>query len=69
MYVERAADEEMCIYCLGEIKFFILFSFYIFITIHFINMVLKESLEFFLHDTFWKAWKLPFISEIWKIYF
>jgi len=31
IYIERAADDEMCIYCLGVMNFFI-FSFYIFVT-------------------------------------
>jgi len=41
MYVDRAADDEMCIYYLVVITFFHFFSFYIFVTIHFTNMVLK----------------------------
>jgi len=40
MYVERAADDEMCIYCLGVNKHFFLY----FVTIRFTNVVLKESL-------------------------
>jgi len=51
MYVECAADDKMCIYCRWVNDYFSFFSFYIFVTIHFTNVVLKESLELFLHDT------------------
>jgi len=49
MHVESAADDEMCIYCIGVpvnmyFSFFFLF-FDIFVTI----VVLKESLDIFLH--------------------
>jgi len=50
IYVECAADHEICIYYLGvnnHISF--LFFFYIFVTIHFTKLI-KEDLEFFLHD-------------------
>jgi len=30
--------------------YFSFFSFYIFVTIHFTNVLLKERLELFLHD-------------------
>jgi len=69
IYVELAADDEICIYCLGvnsDISF--LFFSYFFITIHFTNVVLKESLELSLHGKIWKAWKVSFVSEIWIIY-
>jgi len=46
---------------------FYLFSFYIFDTVHFTNVVLKESLGLFLHDRIWKAcnWTFSFVSGIW----
>jgi len=36
----------MCIYCQGVNNYFRFFSFYIFVTIHFTNVVLTESLVF-----------------------
>jgi len=52
MNVEHATDDKMCIFCLGvnTVIIFHLFCFYIFVAIHFRNMVLKESLELFLQD-------------------
>jgi len=45
IYIEResAADDEMCIYCLGVNNYFSYFSFYIFVTINFTNVALKEN--------------------------
>jgi len=51
----------------SELIIFHYFPFYIIVTIHFTNVVLNESMEIFLHDKIWKAWK-SFVSEIWKIY-
>jgi len=48
--------------------YFILYFFYIFVTIHFTNVVLMERLEVFLYDKIWKAWNLSFVNEIWTIY-
>jgi len=62
MYVERVADDEMCIYCLGvNNDFSFLFFFYIFLSM---NLQMLYCLELFLHDKIWKAWKFPFVSEI-----
>jgi len=47
MYIQRAADDEICIYSLGENNYFSLLFFYLFVTIHFTNVVLKENLELF----------------------
>jgi len=67
MYVEHAADNEMCIYCRG-VNHFSFLSFYILATIHFTNVVLIESFEIFLHNKILKAWKHSFVREIWVIY-
>jgi len=40
---------------MGLLIIFHFFSFYIFVAIHFTNVVLKESLELFLYDKFLKA--------------
>jgi len=50
IYVECVADNYMCIYCLGVNNYFSFPFFLFFVTIHFTNVVLKESLEIFLHD-------------------
>jgi len=49
IYIERAADDKMCIYCLGVNKYFsFLFFLYIFFTIHFTNMVINRKLGTFI---------------------
>jgi len=55
IYIERAADDEMCIYCLRVNNYFSFLFFSYFFTINFTNGVLKKSLELFLHDKIWKA--------------
>jgi len=50
LYVEYAADDKMCIYCCGVNNYIFHFFFYILVTIHFTNVVLKKNLELFLHD-------------------
>jgi len=50
MYVDRAADDEMCIYCHWVNDYFSILFFLYFVTIHFTNVVLTNSLKLFLRD-------------------
>jgi len=65
MHLECAADNEMCIYCLGLNNYLSFLFFYIFVTVRFTNVVLKES---YLAQQNLKILKILFLIEIWIIY-